>query len=54
MRRALLRVTDQRSGGEAVFSTLAPQVSPPSDSWGDEVFCRICGRKGTLIDPYTG
>jgi hypothetical protein len=53
-REALRRVTDQGSGAEAVFSTLSGQSSAPLDSCGAEVFCRICGRTGTLIDPFTG
>lgn len=53
-RQALLCVTDQRSGAEAVFFTLPVPSWPSLDSSGDEVFCRICGRTGTFIDPFTG
>jgi hypothetical protein len=53
-RLALDCVTDQGSEAEDVFSTLALRGSVLLDHCGAEVFCRVCGRKGTLIDPFTG
>jgi len=53
-RLGALRVTDQRSDATAVFSTLLPPIWTPPESCGGQVFCRVCGRTGTLIDPFTG
>lgn len=54
LRLAALRVTDQRSEAKVAFSTLPPAISLPTFPCGDEVFCCVCGRTGTLIDPFTG
>jgi hypothetical protein len=55
-RRRLIarRVTDQGSDAAIGFSTL-PLLSPPLLArCGSEVFCRICGSVGVLIDPFSG
>jgi len=49
-----LRVTDQGSETRVDFSSLLPPDPLLRDRCGSEVFCRMCGRKGTLIDPFTG
>jgi hypothetical protein len=50
----LLRVTDQGSGEGVDFSTLRPLTAPPFEAPVGEVVCRFCGRRGLLIDPFTG
>jgi hypothetical protein len=53
-RLVALRVTDQGSEARIDFSNLlAPSALQP-DRCGSEVLCRVCGQKGTLIDPFTG
>ena len=53
-RLVLLRVTDQGSDEEVRSSTLPPLpqllVEPPSG----EAICSVCGRRGMLVDPFTG
>ena len=49
-----LRVTDQGSGAEACFSTLRQLSAWAVEPSRGEVFCRVCGRRGTLIDPFAG
>ena len=53
-RRMVSRVTDQGSGGEDSSSTLRPLTELFLEAGVGEVFCRLCGRRGTLIDPFTG
>jgi hypothetical protein len=52
--RLVGRVTDQGSGGEASSSTLRPLTEWPFEAEAGEAFCRLCGRRGSLIDPFTG
>jgi hypothetical protein len=55
-RRRLIarRVTDHGSETAGDFSSL-PEVTPfLLERCGSEVICRVCGRTGTLIDPFTG
>lgn len=52
--RLVERVTDQGSGDEVCSSTLRPLTELPFEAGVGEVFCRLCGRRGTLIDPFTG
>lgn len=54
LRVALLRVTDQGSGESARPSRLRLLIAPPFEPGRGEVFCRLCGREGTLIDPFAG
>jgi hypothetical protein len=53
-RLVALRVTDQGSETQVDFSSLLPTHALQPDLWGREVLCRVCGQKGTLIDPFTG
>lgn len=53
-RQAARRVTDQGSGEEVDSSTLPPVALPAAQSASGEVICCACGRRGTLIDPFTG
>jgi hypothetical protein len=55
-RRRLIarRVTDQGSETRVDFSSLLLPSPFLPDRCGSGVFCRICGRSGTLIDPFTG
>jgi hypothetical protein len=53
-RLVLLRVTDQGSDEGIDFSTLRLLALPPFEPDVGEVVCRFCGRKGRLIDPFTG
>jgi hypothetical protein len=52
--RLVRRVTDQGSGGGACSSTLRPLTEWPFEVEAGAVFCRLCGRWGTLVDPFTG
>lgn len=52
--RRVRRVTDQGSGGEVCSSTLRPLSELSFEAGVGEVFCRLCGRRGTLVDPFTG
>ena len=52
-RLALLCVTDQGSGEEGCSSTLPLLMLAPVQA-GGEVICCVCGRRGTLIDPFAG
>jgi hypothetical protein len=47
------RVTDQRSGERGCAPTLALKHAVVEGVAG-EVICCVCGRRGTLIDPFTG
>lgn len=47
-------VTDHSSEARSDVFTVAPPTALVLGRCLDGVFCRICGRKGTLIDPYTG
>ena len=53
-RLAARRVTDQGSGDEVCPSTLPPLTLPPVETASGEVICCVCGRRGTLVDPFTG
>ena len=53
-RLAALRLTDQGSETRVDFSRLLLPSPLLLDRCGSGVICRICGRKGTLIDPFTG
>jgi hypothetical protein len=53
-RLAARRVTDQGSGEEVCSSTLPPLTLPPVETASGEVICCVCGRRGTLVDPFTG
>ena len=53
-RLVVLRVTDQGSETRVDFSSLLLPSPLLLDQCGSEVICRICGRAGTLIDPFTG
>lgn len=52
--RLVGRVTDQGSGGEVGCSTLRPLIEWVFEAELGGVLCRRCGRRGRLIDPYTG
>ena len=52
--RTVGRVTDQGSGSGVSSSTLRPLTELFFEVGVGEVFCRLCGRRGTLIDPFTG
>ena len=52
--RLVERVTDQGIGVEAWSSTLRPLTELSFETEVGEVFCRLCGRRGTLVDPFTG
>lgn len=54
--RTVQRVTDQGSGSEVSSPTLRPlsELFFEVGVNGGEAFCRLCGRRGTLIDPFTG
>jgi hypothetical protein len=52
--RLVRRVTDHGSGGEVSSSTLRSLTEWPFESEAVEVFCRLCGRRGTLVDPFGG
>jgi hypothetical protein len=52
--RLVERVTDQGSGGEVCSSTLRRLSEWSFEAGVGEVFCRLCGRRGTLVDPFTG
>lgn len=52
-RQAARRVTDQGSGEEVDSFTL-PLLALLPESASGEVICCVCGRRGTLIDPFTG
>jgi hypothetical protein len=54
LRLAARRVTDQGSGEYLGSSTLPALVLPPVEIVGGGVICCVCGRIGTLIDPFTG
>lgn len=47
-------VTDHSSETRLDVFTVAPPTALVPVRCLDGVFCRICGRKGTLIDPFTG
>lgn len=53
-RLVVVRVTDQGSERQVDFSNLPSPSALVLDRSGSEVVCRVCGRKGTLIDPFTG
>jgi hypothetical protein len=53
-RLAALRVTDQRSDEPGGASTIASLALALARAVGDEPICCVCGRRGTLIDPFTG
>jgi len=53
-RLVALRVTDQGSETKVDFSSLLPPGPRLLDGCGGQVVCRMCGRTGTLIDPFTG
>lgn len=48
------RVTDQGSREEVCASTLPLLLLPAVEAVGGAVMCCVCGRRGTLIDPFTG
>lgn len=52
--RLVRRVTDHGSGVEVASSTLRPLTERPFEAEAGEVFCRLCGRRGTLIDAFAG
>jgi hypothetical protein len=52
--RLLARVTDQGSDGEVCSSTLRALSEWPFEVDLGGVFCRLCGRRGTLVDPFGG
>jgi hypothetical protein len=52
--RLVMRVTDHGSGGEVPSSTLRALTEWPFEAEAGEVFCRLCGRRGTLVDPFAG
>jgi hypothetical protein len=52
--RLVGRVTDQGSDGEVSSSTLGPLTEWPFETEAGAVFCRLCGRRGTLVDPFAG
>jgi hypothetical protein len=52
--RLVGRVTDHGSGGEVCSSTLRSLTEWPFEAEAGEVFCRLCGRRGTLVDPFAG
>ena len=52
--RLVRRVTDHGSGGEVSSSTLRSLTEWPFEAEAVEVFCRLCGRRGTLVDPFGG
>ena len=52
--RTVRRVTDQGSGSGVSSPTLRPLTELFLEARVGEVFCRLCGRRGTLIDPFTG
>lgn len=52
--RLVRRVTDQGSDGGACSSTLGRLSEWSFEAEAGEVFCRRCGRRGTLVDPFTG
>ena len=49
-----MRVTDHGSDGEVSSSTLRSLTEWPFEAEAGAVFCRLCGRRGTLVDPYAG
>jgi hypothetical protein len=53
-RVALLRVTDQGSDEEVSSSTLPPLPLLLVEPASSEVICSVCGRRGRLVDPFTG
>jgi hypothetical protein len=53
-RRVARRVTDQRSGERGWALTLGFLKLAAAQSAGAELICCVCGRRGTLIDPFTG
>jgi hypothetical protein len=53
-RLARLRVTDQGRGAESRSSTLPLLSLPGVEAAAGEVICCVCGRRGTLIDPFMG
>lgn len=52
--RLVRRVTDQGSGGGVCSPTLRPLTEWLFEAEAGEVFCRLCGRRGTLVDPFAG
>jgi len=52
--RLVRRVTDQGSDGEVSSFTLRPLTEWPFEAEAGEAFCRLCGRRGSRIDPFTG
>lgn len=48
------RVTDQRSDEQGDASTLALLKHAVVEALASELICSVCGRRGTLIDPFTG
>ena len=48
------RVTDQRSEEAVRAPTLAFRRVAAVEAVVGELICRVCGRRGTLIDPFTG
>ena len=48
------RVTDQRSDEPGDASTLGLLKHAVAEAAVGEVICCVCGRRGTLIDPFTG
>ena len=53
-RVAARRVTDQGSGEQVGASTLPLLLLPAVAAVGGGVACCVCGRRGTLIEPFTG
>ncbi len=53
-RLVALRVTDQGSETRTDFISLPSPSLLLVEGCGSEVFCCVCGRRGTLIDPFTG
>jgi hypothetical protein len=53
-RVAARRVTDQGSGEEVCAFTLPPLTQAPVETASGAVICSVCGRRGRLVDPFTG
>jgi hypothetical protein len=47
-------VTDQGSDEHPWSSTLTALLPPAPEAAVGEVICSVCGRRGTLVDPFTG
>ena len=52
--RLVRRVTGHGSGGEVSSSRLRALTEWPFEAEAGEVFCRVCGRWGALVDPFGG